>query len=75
MTGVGNITITSGGNTDRFITFDTASTRSWRIGYLGSGSGDANYLAFQSTKTLTATDGWHDMLKIGCETGNAILTG
>ncbi len=75
MTGVGNITITSGGNVDRFITFDTASTRSWRIGYLGSGSGDANYLAFQSTKTLTAADGWHDMLKIGCETGNAILTG
>lgn len=75
MTGVGNITITSGGNVDRFITFDTASTRSWRIGYLGSGSGDANYLAFQSTKTLTAADGWHDMLKIGCETGNAILAG
>lgn len=75
MTGVGNITIASGGNVDRFITFDTASTRSWRIGYLGSGSGDVNYLAFQSTKTLTAADGWHDMLKIGCETGNAILAG
>ena len=75
MTGVGNIIIVSGGNVDRFITFDTAATRSWRIGYLGTGSGDANYLAFQSTKTLTTADGWHDMLKIGCETGNATFTG
>lgn len=75
MTGVGNITIASNGNVDRFITFDTTSTRNWRIGYLGTGSGDANYLAFQSTKTLTTADGWHDMLKIGCETGNAAFTG
>lgn len=75
MTGVGNITIASNGNVDRFITFDTTSTRNWRIGYLGTGSGDANYLIFQSTKILTIADGWHDMLKIGCETGNATLAG
>lgn len=74
MTGVGNISIASN-NIDRFITFSTTESHNWRIGYLGSGTGDANYLAFQSTKTGKSTDGWHDMLKIGCETGNAVLIG
>ena len=58
-------------NSDKFITFDTGSTHNWRIGYLGSGSGDANYLAFQSTKTGGVANGWNSALYFGCETLNA----
>jgi hypothetical protein len=40
------------GNNDKFITFDYLGndTYNWRIGYLGTGSGEANYLVFQSSK-------------------------
>jgi hypothetical protein len=74
MTDVGDINISSS-NADRYITFDTGSTRCWRLGYTGSGNGDANYLIFQSTKTASATNGWHDALKFGCETLNATFGG
>ena len=75
MTGVGNININSNNNVDRFITFDTTETRSWRIGYLGTGIGDSNYLAFQTTKSKNASEGWHSALTLGCETLNATFAG
>ena len=75
MTGVGNITIASQSNIDRFITFDTAGTHNWRIGYLGTGTGDGNYLSFQSTKSGGATDGWSAALNLECESLNANFSG
>lgn len=74
MTSVGNINIPSS-EQDRYITFDTGSTRCWRIGYTGSGKGEANYLIFQGTKTTTIADGWYDALKFGCETLTATFGG
>lgn len=48
----GDVTITAG-DEDRFLNFYyTGSTGyDWRIGYLGSGSSDANYFVIQSDKT------------------------
>lgn len=71
----GDLTIGAANNVDRFINFLTGSTRSWRIGYLGTGSGDANYLVFQTTKTGTASDGWYNTLQLGCETLKATFGG
>lgn len=47
-----NLTL-SAGDEDRYITFNyTGGTGyDWRIGYLGSGSGDANYFVIQNDKT------------------------
>ena len=41
------------GNANKYITFDSNDSlkNSWRIGYLGSGSGDGNYLTFESTQS------------------------
>ena len=41
------------GNTDKFIKFayNTTDAYAWRIGYLGTGAGNENRLAFQSAKT------------------------
>lgn len=72
MTGVGNITI-SAGNEDKYITFNyTGGTGyDWRIGYLGSGGGDANYFVIQSDKT----DGTYvNALRIGLTTLNAVFS-
>ena len=50
-------------NQDRFITFSEAATGyDWRIGYLGTGNGNANYLTFQSSQS---TGTYIDALKIG----------
>lgn len=57
-----NITILAE-NADKFINFKYTSTDldsySWRIGYLGTGQGDNNALAFQTNKT----GAWVDALK------------
>jgi len=66
----GDLTLSSG-NEDRFIDFDyTSGGYGWRLGYLGSGSGDANYFTIQSEDTsegsftdvlymgLTSYDAW-----------------
>lgn len=55
------------GNTDKYITFTSATTgtdasNSWRIGYIGSGSGDGNHFVLQSTKATTNT--WTNALSI-----------
>lgn len=75
LTGISNIEIASYNNEDRYITFNTGGTRCWRLGYIGSGTGDANYLTFQSTKAATATDGWSNALTLGCETLQATFSG
>ena len=71
----GNLTLNAGDN-DRYITFNytpyTNSAYSWRMGYLGSGSGDGNYLVLQSAKT----DGsWTNALRLGLTTLNANFGG
>lgn len=55
--------IISAGNEDRFIYFDyTDGNYDWRIGYLGTGSGNENFFTIQSN----GTDGiWKKALDIG----------
>lgn len=69
----GNIDIWAG-DEDRYITFGYTPSAGydWRIGYIGSGSGDANYLAFQSSKT----DGKYvNALRLGLTTLDAAFGG
>ena len=70
----GNLTLNAS-DIDRYITFNyknyTNGSYSWRIGYLGSGDGDANYLVLQSSKT----DGsWTNALRLGLTTLNATFS-
>lgn len=54
------------GDDDRFIKFNYTGGSAgygWRIGYLGSGSGDANYLSFQTEQT--ADNNWAEVLRFG----------
>ena len=55
------------GNTDKFIKFayDTTDAYSWRIGYLGTGSGNENRLVFQSAKASGAS--YIDALSFGLD--------
>ena len=69
----GNIDIWAG-DEDRYLTFGYSSSTGydWRIGYLGAGSGDANYLVFQSSKT----DGKYvNALRFGLTTLDAAFGG
>ena len=70
----GNITIDAG-NTDKFINFyySSGAKLSWRIGYLGTGYNDANYLVIQSNKSDGAS--WNNVLQLGCTTLNAVFGG
>ena len=63
------------GNTDKYITFDYSgnNTYNWRIGYLGTGSGDANYFTIQSSKSTGGV--YFDALRLGLETLNAQFFG
>ena len=59
------------GDTDRFIvwdysTSDTAKGASWRIGELGSGSGNTNYFVIQTTGSSTgSTETYANAMRIG----------
>lgn len=74
----GNLAILTG-NTDKFITwdFDTSSSlmgASWRIGTLGTGSGDGNYFVIQSTTSTTGTtETFTNAVRIGMNTYNVLL--
>jgi hypothetical protein len=70
----GNLTITPG-NTDNFINFsyNGGSTYSWRLGYLGTGSGDTNYFVVQSAKA--AGTSWNNAIRLGNETLDAAFGG
>lgn len=58
-------------NVDRFINFNYngGNTYSWRLGYLGAGSGDANYFTIQSAKA--AGTQWYPVVNFGNETLDA----
>lgn len=68
----GNVNIVAD-NTDKFITFKYTGSNlyDWRIGYLGTGSGDANYLTFQSSGSGVFVDA----LKIGLTSYAATFLG
>ena len=69
----GNLIFSGTGSADRYITFGKDTTNLWRVGYLGSGSGNENYLVFQSTKN--SYDTWTDALKIENINLNATFAG
>ena len=71
-----DINFTSIGNADKFISFKYNDTPQfgWRIGYLGVGQGENNFLAFQSGG-IAADGTWTDALKFGCNTLNATFAG
>lgn len=53
-------------DSDRFLKFTYTGSSAgydWRIGYLGSGSGNANYLVFQSNSTTANT--WTNVMRLG----------
>lgn len=70
----GNLTIIAG-DTDKSIRFLSASggTYNWRIAYIGTGTGNTNYLSFESTKATTNT--WEPALQLACTTLNATFAG
>lgn len=70
----GNLTIIPY-NTDNFITFsyENKTPLSWRLGYLGTGNGDANYFVIQSSKA-TGTS-WNNAIRLGNETLDAAFGG
>ena len=70
----GNLTITSG-NTDKFINFsyNDANAHSWRLGYLGTGNGEANYFVVQSAKASGTS--WNNAIRLGNETLDAAFGG
>lgn len=73
---VGNIVINSANNVDRFLHFDSTDSTGgydWRIGYLGTGAGNANYLVFQSTGS--AGENWTSALQFGLTDLNATFAG
>ena len=66
--------ILNAGNEDRFLKFQYSGgdTYGWRIGYLGSGSGDANYLVIQTSQETAAT--WTNALRLGNTKGDALFS-
>ena len=66
--------ILNAGNEDRFLKFqyNNGDTYGWRIGYLGSGSGDANYLVIQTSQETAAT--WTNALRFGNTKGDALFS-
>lgn len=73
---VGNIVINAANNVDRFLHFDSTDSTGgydWRIGYLGTGADNANYLVFQSTGN--AGENWTSALRFGLNDLNATFAG
>ena len=57
------------GDTDKFVNFwyntNKTAGASWRMGMLGSGSGNTNYFVIQSGTSTTSATAWNNVLKIG----------
>ena len=73
---VGDIVINAANNVDRFLHFDSTDSTGgydWRIGYLGTGADNANYLVFQSTGN--AGENWTSALRFGLNDLNATFAG
>lgn len=63
-------------DTDQFINFlytGSSAGYDWRIGNLGSGSGDANYFVIQTNSTTAST--WNNALRLGLTTLDAQFGG
>ena len=76
----GDISILTG-NTDKFITWrysneDDQRGASWRIGMLGTGSSNSNYLVFQTTDSSTSTsETWTNAIRIGMNNRDIQING
>ena len=71
----GNITLNQN-EKDQFINFlytGTSAGYDWRIGHLGTGSGDGNYFVIQSNGTTAST--WNNALRLGLTTLDAQFGG
>lgn len=75
----GNISITNISETDKFLNFSYAGAdaagASWRLGHLGSGSGDTNYFVIQSGTSNTSATTWNNVLRLGMNTYDATFSG
>lgn len=75
----GDIVIQSVGELDKFMYFsydaDKTAGASWRLGMLGSGSGDTNYFAVQSGTASTGATTWNNAIRIGQNTFDVALGG
>lgn len=68
------------GNNDRFLTWKYATAThgaDWRIGVLGTGSGDANYFVIQTNHTGSGEEEkpWTTAVQIGMNTPNVTFAG
>ena len=73
-----DLTINCAGNAQKYINFrDGGTSYDWRIGYDGSGNGDANYLVFQSSynKNDVNSSSWNSALQLGLTTYDATFAG
>ena len=84
MTGVGNINMIGDidikiADSDKFVIFDYDGDKtaggSWRIGVLGSGSGDANYFVVQSGTSTASATSWNNAIRIDQNTYDAVFAG
>ena len=75
----GDISITNIAETDKFLNFSYAGAdaagASWRLGHLGSGSGDTNYFVIQSGTSNTSATTWNNVLRLGMNTYDATFSG
>ena len=66
------------GDTDKFVNFwyntNKTAGASWRIGYLGSGTGEANYFVIQSGTSNSSATAWNNALRIGANTFDVHLS-
>ena len=75
----GNIDIVNVKETDKFINLyydaNKTSGASWRLGHIGSGSGDTNYFVIQSGTSATGTTEWHNVIRLGMNSYDAHFGG
>ena len=66
-------------DTDKFVVFSytgevNPSTDSWRVGVLGTGSGETNYFTVQYQVVNSGSNTWKTAFNIGQSTGNVSFT-
>lgn len=75
----GNIDIVNVKEADKFINLyydaNKTSGASWRLGHIGSGSGDTNYFVIQSGTSATGTTEWHNVIRLGMNSYDAHFGG
>lgn len=84
MTSVGNINMTGDidikiADSDKFVIFDYDGNKtagaSWRIGALGTGSGNTNYFVIESGTSDTTNTAWTKVMQLGMNNYDATFAG